>query len=241
MGARSSPGAGETIHAPWRSPGGGPRAAKLSGVRTRPRTVALLLMTLLTGPVVLSGCADEGDGGASSASSTAESTSASSSAPAEASEDGSTDAPPFPADVEPDTSAASADASVTVSDIRIGRHDGFDRVVFEVGGTGTPGWDVHYVDAASSQGSGEPIDVAGNAVLQVTLTGAGYPYDTGVAEFSSPGPVIGSGTKVVTEAVYDATFEGTSVAFVGTAEQTPFRVYLLEGPTRVVVEVADPS
>jgi hypothetical protein len=245
MGARSSPGAEETIHAPWRCLGGGPGTAKLHGVNIRPRTAAVLLMTLLTGPAVLSGCADKEDVGTSSASSTEESSSASSTAPADASDDasadGPTDAPPFPADVEPDTSAASAGASVTVSDIRIGRHDGFDRVVFEVGGTGTPGWDVQYVDAASSQGSGKPIDVAGNAVLQVTLTGAGYPDDTGVTEFSSSGPVTGSGTKVVTEAVFDATFEGTTVTFVGTTERTPFRVYLLEGPTRVVVEVADPS
>ena len=210
-------------------------------MRTRPRTAAVLLMTLLTGPAVLSGCADKDPAKSASASSTAESSSASSSAPAEASGDGSADAPPFPADVEPDTAAASADASVTVSDIRIGRHDGFDRVVFEVGGTGTPGWDVQYVDAASSQGSGEPIDVAGDAVLQVTLTGAGYPYDTGVEEFSPSGPVTGPGTEVVTEAVFDATFEGTTVTFVGTTGRTPFRVYLLEGPTRVVVEVADPA
>jgi hypothetical protein len=62
---------------------------------------------------------------------------------------------------------------VTVRDIRLGRQDGFDRGVFEVGGTGTPGWDARYVEAASSQGSGEAVDVAGAAILQVALTGAG--------------------------------------------------------------------
>jgi hypothetical protein len=46
---------------------------------------------------------------------------------------------------------------------------------------------------------------------------------------------------VVREVVWDSTFEGTSVAFVGTTARTPFRVYLLEDPVRVVVEVADPS
>jgi hypothetical protein len=128
---------------------------------------------------------------------------------------------------------------VTVSDIRVGRHEGFDRVVFEVGGTGTPGWDVRYVDEASSQGSGDPVEVDGDAVLQVTLTGAGYPYDTGVDEFSG-GPVTGD-SVVVTEVVWDATFEGTSVAFVGTSGEVPFRVYELTDPTRVVLEVAHPG
>ena len=200
------------------------------------------MLALLTGPAVLAGCAEKEAVEASSSTRTAaESPSESSAEPAETSDDAATDAPAFPADTEPDTEQASSGASVTVSDVRIGRQDGFDRVVFEVGGTGTPGWDVRYVDTASSQGSGEPVDVAGDAVLQVTLTGAGYPYDTGVEEFASAGPVTGSGTEVVTEAVFDATFEGTTVTFVGTSEQTPFRVYLLEGPTRVVVEVADPS
>jgi hypothetical protein len=113
--------------------------------------------------------------------------------------------------------------------------------VFEVGGTGTPGWDVRYVDVASSQGSGDAVDVAGDAVLQVSLTGAGYPYDTGVEEFSSSGAVSASDTDVVTEVVFDATYEGTTTAFVGTTRKAPFRVYLLESPARVVVEVAHSS
>ena len=44
---------------------------------------------------------------------------------------------------------------------------------------------------------------------------------------------------MVTEVVPDATFEGMTVVFVGTAARTPFRVYALENPARVVVEVAD--
>jgi hypothetical protein len=244
MGARSSPGAEETIHGPWRTPARGPKAAKLRAVRTRPRTVAPLLLSLLTAPVVLAGC---GGGDAEEQSSSASLTAAESTAASETfadgatAEDSATDAPPFPGNAEPDAADPSSDAAVTVSDIRIGRQDGFDRVVFEVGGAGTPGWDVRYVDTASSQGSGKPVDVAGDAVLQVTLTGAGYPYATGVEEFSSSGPLSAADTEVVTEVVFDATFEGTTTAFVGTTGRAPFRVYLLEGPTRVVVEIADAS
>ena len=152
--------------------------------------------------------------------------------------DGTTDVPPFPANAEPDTADASADSRGTVRDIRLGGHDGFDRVVFEVGGAGTPGWDVRYVDSASSQGSGEPIDVAGDAILQVTLTGMGIPPDTGVEEYSAPDPLSVAGTHVVTEVPFDATFEGTTVTFVGTSGELPFRVYQLQNPVRVVLEVA---
>jgi hypothetical protein len=210
--------------------------------RSRAVLPAVLAASLLA-TSLLSGCA--GDAASEKASSGTSTPEVSSDAPrteaaseAETADDGTTDAPSFPGDAEADTEEASADASVTVSDIRIGRHDGFDRVVLEIGGQGTPGWDVRYVDQASSQGSGEAVDVAGDAVLQVSLTRAGYPYETGVEEFSAAGPLTAAGTDEVTEVHFDATFEGTTVAFVGTRTRAPFRVYLLEAPTRVVLEVA---
>ena len=73
----------------------------------------------------------------------------------------------------------------------------------------------------------------------VTLTGVGLPGDTGADEWSGANPLSVSDTETVTEVVYDSTFEGQTVAFVGTTAEVPFRVYLLEGPTRVVLEVAD--
>jgi hypothetical protein len=210
----------------------------------RRRTLPAVLVASVAAGCLLAGCSGDDDAGSPSGASTPASSASAPGTPtpsgADTADDGTT-APPFPANAEPDTAEASADARVTVSDLRIGAHDGFDRVVLEVGGEGRPGWDVRYADEAASQGSGEPVDVAGDAVLQVTLTGAGYPADTGVEEFSSDGPVRIADTEVVTEAVFDATFEGTTVAFVGTTARAPFRVYLLEAPTRVVLEVAHPG
>jgi hypothetical protein len=238
MGARSSPGAEETIHGPVADPPAGGRGCETSPVSIPSRPVTAVLSLLLAGPVLLAGCAEESPSEAASSSSAATGSPAAT-APATGGSlaEGEAEGPDFPADAEPDTGEASADARVTVSDIRIGAHDGFDRIVFEVGGAGTPGWDVRYVEAASSQGSGDPVDVAGDAVLQVTLTGAGYPYDTGVEEYVR-GPLTSASTTVVGEVVWDATFEGTSVAFVGTTGEYPFRVYTLANPTRLVVDVA---
>jgi hypothetical protein len=240
MGARSSPGAGETIHGAVADPGAGARCCHTSPVSIPSRPVTAVLSLLVAGPILLAGCGGNGTSEAASSSSATSSTSAATETPTgDAVQDGGTgdEAPDFPADAEPDTAEASADALVTVTDIRIGAHDGFDRVVFEVGGAGTPGWDVRYVDAASSQGSGAPVDVVGDAILQVTLTGAGYPFDTGVEEYAR-GPLTSADTSVVGEVVWDATYEGTSVAFVGTTGELPFRVYALADPTRLVVDVA---
>ncbi|MGZ4620513.1 MAG: AMIN-like domain-containing (lipo)protein [Blastococcus sp.] len=213
-------------------------------MRTRSRlAVPLLLTASFLGSALLAGCtaARQADPAASGASTSTSGAPASgrTSGGTVAGTDAVTSAPPFHADVRPDASAASADAQVTVSAIRIGAHDGFDRVVFELGGKGTPGWDVRYVDRAESQGSGKPVAVAGDAVLQVWVTGSGYPYDTGVKEYSGPRPLATAGTQAVTQVVFDGTFEGTTEAFIGTAAKTPFRVYALSNPTRIVVEVAD--
>jgi hypothetical protein len=212
------------------------------------RRVATALPTLALAAVFLVGCGggDDDSGtrptsGAPTTSAPATTSGAASSTSPATEDDGSTDAPPFPADTEPDTGDASADSFVTVTEIRTGLHDGFDRVVFEVGGTGTPGWDVRYVAEASSQGSGMAVPVEGEAILQVTITGVGYPTETGIEEYDGSAPLPGAGTEVVTEVVWDSTFEGTSVAFVGLTEETPFRVYLLEDPARVVLDVAHPG
>jgi hypothetical protein len=221
--------------------------------RSRPATAGLLALAF-----ALSACGDGGGGAAPSASSPVTSPASSPASPSttagSGTDDGSSgEAPPdtpddgtggaaqFPANTEPDTGEASEDALLSVTAIRIGRHDGFDRVVFEADGTGTPGWDVRYVDGANSQGSGDDIEVAGEAVLQVTVTGVGIPADTGVEEYAGPDRLSAGDAEVVTEVVWDSTFEGTTVSFIGVTEQTPFRVYLLEDPARVVVEVADPS
>jgi hypothetical protein len=220
----------------------------------RPSRIAVpgvFLAAVLTGSM-LAGCggdepaASPAPAGTSTTSGTSTTpgspTTSGTSAPATPSDDdGGTAVPSFPADTSPDTHDASADAAVTVTDVRLGHHDGFDRVVLEVHGAGTPGWDVRYVDVAVSQGRGEPVEVAGEAILQVTITGAGYPYDTGVTEFANREPITAGGTKAVTEVLFDATYEGTTVAFVGTTGEAPFRVYPLQDPARVVVEVRDPS
>lgn len=201
---------------------------------------AAVCPSLLLTAALLAGCGG-GDPATTPSASTgdAPSTATASAAPSSGAEDVATDAPPFEGGTQPVTQEASADAQVTVSEIRTGRQDGYDRVVLELGGTGTPGWDVRYVEQAYSQGTGSPVVVAGDAVLQVTVTGAGYPFDTGVEEWAGPDPLPGNGTQTVTEVAWDATFEGTSVAVVGTTGEAPFRVYALEDPTRVVIEVAD--
>jgi hypothetical protein len=216
----------------------GPRAS-IQGVRNLRSTGILRLAGLPVAVLLMAGCGAQAETDAAASTGTASSSAA-------APETGATSAAaaedagvtPFPGDTNADVADPVDPAGLTVTAVRAAHHEGYDRVVFELSGTGTPGWSAEYVDSPASQGSGEAVDVPGTAYLQVTLQGTSYPYESGAEELAR-GPVAVSGTDVVQGAFYDATFEGTSVAWLGTSDRTPFRVYALTGPSRVVVEVAD--
>jgi hypothetical protein len=149
--------------------------------------------------------------------------------------------PPFSANARPDTAEPTGEGEtfLSVTDVRVAAHDGYDRVVFDLDGTGSgrPGWRVEYVDQATDDGSGHAVEVGGDAILEVSLSGTATPMDSGVEDFSRD-RIEPEGTESVDEIVYRYWFEGYTSAFLGIDEgERPFRVFLLENPTRVVVDV----
>jgi hypothetical protein len=128
--------------------------------------------------------------------------------------------------------------SLSLTGIRLGGHEGFDRVVFELGGEGVPGWQIEYVDVPTQDGSGNRIDVPGSAFLQVYLTGVGYPFDTGVPEYDGPRTVTAPDVQVIRGVTTAGVYEGRAMLAIGLSEVKPYRVQRLEGPPRVVVDVA---
>ena len=79
------------------------------------------------------------------------------------------------ANMEMKTLRPQAPSELTVTDVRIGRHEGFERVVFELDGGGAPGWFVDYADTPTQQGSGKTIDHSGETALNVNIDGVVYP------------------------------------------------------------------
>ncbi|PFG43738.1 hypothetical protein ATJ88_2445 [Isoptericola jiangsuensis] len=124
---------------------------------------------------------------------------------------------------------------LTVTDVRVEEHDGFDRVVLLLDGDGSPSWRVGHVDAALDPGTGEPVAVDGDAVLEVALTGTAMPMDSGVTEYGGD-PVDGPG-GAVEQVVYGFVYEGTTSVFVGVTDERPFRVEVQEDPPAVTVDV----
>jgi hypothetical protein len=95
--------------------------------------------------------------------------------------------PPFAANTEPDTAEPTGEGEtfLSVTNVRVAEHDRYDRVVFDLDGTGSgkPGWRVEYVDEATDDGSGHTVQVDGEAILRVSLSGTANPMDSGVEGF----------------------------------------------------------
>jgi hypothetical protein len=193
---------------------------------------------LLVVPLLLTGCGEDAPPRSTAATSVA------TPAPAPTAQPEPTAVPdaPSPSSQPPrgSTAVQTAEPSggpLTVTAVRAARQDGFDRVVLELAGreAGVPGYRVEYVDDPRQQGSGDPVDVTGDAVLQVIVTGTGYPFDTGEEEAEDA--TLGGDLELVEDVELGAVFEGQYEAWIGLSQQRPFTVTVLSDPARVVVDV----
>lgn len=142
--------------------------------------------------------------------------------------------PPFPADTEPDEGDSQGDP-VVLTDVDLGRHGTYDRVVLEVADGGHAGWQAEYVDQATAQGSGQTIDIEGDAILRLALSNMNLPTASDLDQVE-PGTRY-DGVGDIAEVYVGTTFEGITQVFVGVSAQTPFRVFSLDDPTRIVLDV----
>lgn len=141
-----------------------------------------------------------------------------------------------PADLPAPTSTASVSAPGTgtgaLVNVRTGRHDAYDRVVFDFTGA-TPGYRVGYGTLVAG-GTGEPIPLAGKASLVVVFNPASaHGYDIR--------QVINPGLPTVRQIKFGEDFEGYVSAGLGLAERVGFRVVVLHDPERIAIDVAHPS
>lgn len=123
-----------------------------------------------------------------------------------------------------------------VRSVRVGHHDGFDRIVFELVGAEQPGWSIDYSENPTAQGSGHSLDYEGKVALMVNIDGMAYPFQLGMEDFVLES-VKGAGKITGVQSV--GMFEGRSQFLVGLNAKHPYSVQLLQQPTRVVVDILD--
>lgn len=133
----------------------------------------------------------------------------------------------------------------TLTGVRSGRHDCFDRVVVDLAGVpaGKVGYAVSYVDAVRSPGSGETVSLLGGARLQLQVTVPAYD-SRGRATFAPRDRtrvVDVTGYRTLRQVALAGSFEGETTLGVGVRARLPYRVLLLDGPgsgSRLVIDVA---
>jgi hypothetical protein len=140
----------------------------------------------------------------------------------------------------PKTAAGSTES--TLATVRAGRHECFDRLVFDVKGP-APAAQAKYVDNVFRAGAGHLVPLRGGAKLEITLLVQEFNTD-GSWAFQPPNSeelakVIGYRTfRQVSDAgsTYGAAFIG-----LGVRARLPYRIFTLAGPgsgSRVVLDVA---
>jgi hypothetical protein len=125
-----------------------------------------------------------------------------------------------------------------LTDVRVGAHPeegGWDRIVFEFRDV-RPEGDIRYIQGqAIGCGSGLPIPVQGQAILQVKFTPADAHNSAGQSTIRS-NHITGPG-NVILESRQTCDFEADVTWHIGLRSQQRFKVTTLSNPTRVVIDV----
>ena len=124
---------------------------------------------------------------------------------------------------------------VQVTDVRVGTHVGYDRIVVEFAGTGTPGFDLAATTPPfNADASGLPLTVAGTDFLKLRFVSA-----TAAGSWSGPS-TFSPGYPKLRSLVAGGDFEGHFTWFVGLNGPACYQVSELSGPTRIVIDLQTP-
>lgn len=123
--------------------------------------------------------------------------------------------------------------------VRASAHDGYDRIVIEHAGSGHPGFLAEYATEALAPGSGHPADQDAPVYLAVHPVGLAGPEDVDTdAALPNGYTVTELNTTVATGVTTHLPFEAASSYYVGLDTERPYRVFTLDDPARLVIDIA---
>lgn len=124
---------------------------------------------------------------------------------------------------------------VVLREVRAAGQPGFDRVAFEFEGSDVPGYRIGYVDKAIQCGSGEPVELAGEAWLEVQLTPAQAHTEAGEPTVRERERSLD--LPVLKELESTCDFEADVTWVLGLASRKVYRVQELANPARLVIDL----
>ena len=121
----------------------------------------------------------------------------------------------------------------TLVAIRASHHPGFDRIVYEFEGGLPASHRVGYVNMLVGDASGLPVPIAGRAILRVRFEAARAHDAHGQTVAASKAFALPN----IMTTVRAGDFEAVTTYGIGVAKETPFNVFTLQDPSRVVIDV----
>jgi hypothetical protein len=123
-------------------------------------------------------------------------------------------------------------------------HEGVDRYVVSFTKP-ISGYTLRYVDKLTQDPSDKPVKLQGGALLQLVARGATTDNTPYVAEGTkptvySPSMNFKPRMRAISEVRKVGDYEATLSLGIGVKKKLPFRVTLLENPTRLVVDIKQP-
>jgi hypothetical protein len=151
-----------------------------------------------------------------------------------------------------DWNTAPDDGGLTLSpapltQVRVGRHTCYDRVVFDVAGRDPVGFIARYVPVVRADGSGESVPVAGTGALEMVVRAPFIGTDDPQAWQDMPR--VGdelvpttqlSGWTALRSVTFAGSFEGQSTIAIGVHDKRSFRVWTsgTGDQQRVILDIA---
>jgi len=143
---------------------------------------------------------------------------------------------PFTCDLPLHEDATIARANIT--DVRIGTHAGYDRIVFEFAG-GLPEASLERAEPPfTHDASGEPIAVQGESFLRLIMRGGTKQTDEGTSSYDGPTEFEPNAPALV-HLVEGGDFEAQSTWYFGLTAESCVRVLTLtdDGTARLVIDI----
>jgi hypothetical protein len=123
-----------------------------------------------------------------------------------------------------------------VRDLRVGRNEGFDRLVVDFGDAPVPAYRVEYAAPPVRQcGSGEAVALDGRGALVLRLRMTQAHDDQGRVTVRRTD--IRAGMPVIRQASLICDFEGEVELALGVEATNPYRVLVEQAPNRLIVDV----
>jgi hypothetical protein len=137
----------------------------------------------------------------------------------------------------PVTLAATGGVVAHTTDVRVGTHVGYDRIVFEYLEDGTPAFEMRTARPPFTQdASGLPMTVNGSPVMQITLNGATKMADDGSLTYTGPTEFEPRFAQLV-HLIERGDFEAVNSWYVGFSGGDCIRAAVLTDPSRLVIDL----